>query len=156
MTVRPMKRRYLIPVLYLLSGLHASASPLDDLWKDPAVESRIAAGIRANRMGDVVLTLTDAAGQPLPNVTVRIEQTRHAFLFGANIFMLGGFPTPEKNRQFEADLHRRCSIMPPCRSIGPTSNRSRASRGSPRTARPSIAGRRPTRWSSSASSTASP
>jgi len=34
-------------------------------------------------------------------VAARIEQTRHAFLFGANIFMFGGFPTQEKNRQFE-------------------------------------------------------
>ena len=102
MSLQTTMRCYLVPILYLVSGLRASASPLDDLWKDPAVEGRIAAGIRANRMGDVVLTITDAAGRPMPNVTVRVEQRRHAFLFGANIFMLGGFPTLEANRRFES------------------------------------------------------
>jgi GH35 family endo-1,4-beta-xylanase len=34
-------------------------------------------------------------------VKVHIEQTRHAFLFGANIFMLGCFPTPEENLKYE-------------------------------------------------------
>lgn len=72
------------------------------LWNDPKVSHRIEDGIRANRMGDVVLRLTGAGSQPLSNAKVRIEQTRHDFLFGANIFMLGGFPTPEENRQFEA------------------------------------------------------
>lgn len=71
------------------------------LWSDPEVSRRIDEGIRAHRMSDVVLKFTGADGQPLTNVTARIEQTRHEFLFGANIFMLGGFPTPEKNRQFE-------------------------------------------------------
>ena len=71
------------------------------LWNDPKVSRRIEEGIRANRMGDAVLRLTGAGSQPLSNAKVRVEQTRHDFLFGANIFMLGGFPTPEENRQFE-------------------------------------------------------
>ncbi len=71
------------------------------LWNDPVVTRRIEDGIRSNRMDDVVLKFVTADGQPLSNVTARIEQTRHEFLFGANIFMLGGFPTQEKNRQFE-------------------------------------------------------
>ncbi len=71
------------------------------LWNDPKVSRRIEDGIHASRMSDVVLRFSGTDGQPLTNVTVRVEQTRHEFLFGANIFMLGGFPTPEKNRQFE-------------------------------------------------------
>lgn len=72
------------------------------LWSDPAVLRRIDDGIRTNRMGDVVLKFTGTDGRSLPNVTARIEQTRHEFSFGANIFMLGGFPTPEENRRYES------------------------------------------------------
>ncbi len=31
-----------------------------------------------------------------------MEQVRHEFLFGSNIFMLNGYDTPEKNRRYEA------------------------------------------------------
>lgn len=71
------------------------------LWNDPSVSRRIEDGIRTNRMSEGVLRFVAAAGRPPTNVKARVEQTRHEFLFGANIFMLGGFPTPEQNRQFE-------------------------------------------------------
>lgn len=85
----------------MFGGLNA-ATPLDDLWKNPAIEQRIESGIRTNRMSDAVVRCVGPDGAPLANVTVQVEQTRHEFLFGANIFMLGGFPTPEENRQYEA------------------------------------------------------
>ena len=45
--------------------------------------------INANRKGEVTLKLLDEEGKPIPgNVEVRIEQTRHKFLFGSNIFKL--------------------------------------------------------------------
>ncbi len=87
--------------VFLMGGVCLQASSFDDLWKDPVVEQRIESGIRSNRMGSVVLRFAGADGRPLTNVTVRIEQTRHEFLFGANIFMLGGFPTAEENQKFE-------------------------------------------------------
>lgn len=90
----------------LMTGLSMAASPLDDLWNAPAVEQRITAGIRAHRMSDAVVKCIGPDGRPATNVTVRIEQTRHAFLFGANIFMLGGFPTAEENRRYEAAYTR--------------------------------------------------
>jgi GH35 family endo-1,4-beta-xylanase len=96
-----MKPQYLSLALLLMTGLGGTASPLDELWQNPEVEKRIESGIRANRMSDVVLSFTGADGQRLTNVTARVEQMRHEFLFGANIFMLGGFSTPEQNRQFE-------------------------------------------------------
>ncbi|MEI6197166.1 MAG: endo-1,4-beta-xylanase [Verrucomicrobiota bacterium] len=72
-----------------------------DLWNQPEIVCRIADGIRTNRMDEVVLRFTGADGLPLTNVTVRVEQASHDFLFGANIFMLGGFPTPVENAKFE-------------------------------------------------------
>jgi hypothetical protein len=125
------------------------------LWNAPKVSRRIEDGIRANRMGDVALRFTGADGQLLTNVTARIEQTRHEFLFGANIFMLGGFPTPEKNRQFEktfTSLLNYATVPFYC----PISSRSQTSRDSPRTVRRFTVGHRQTRWLSSARSTVWP
>jgi endo-1,4-beta-xylanase len=36
------------------------------------------------------------------DLELKLEQTRHDFLFGANIFMLGGFSTPEQNKKYES------------------------------------------------------
>jgi GH35 family endo-1,4-beta-xylanase len=91
-----------LSALLLAVAFRAAASPYDDLWLDPAVEARIQSGILSNRMGDVALRVLGPDGLPRPDAAVRIEQTSHAFLFGANIFMLGGFPTPEENRRYEA------------------------------------------------------
>ena len=97
-----MKKYLIFPALFLASGLSLSAATFEELWRNSAVEQRIQDGIRTNRMGDVVLRFSNADGTPLTNVMVQVEQTRQEFLFGANIFMLGGFPTPEENLKFEA------------------------------------------------------
>ena len=90
----------------LLPVLSFAATPLEKLWQDPAIEQRITAGIQANRMSAAVVKCVGPDGAPLANATVRIEQTRHTFLFGANIFMLGGFPTPDENRRYEETYQR--------------------------------------------------
>jgi endo-1,4-beta-xylanase len=72
------------------------------LWQDPQLEKRIEEGIRNNRMGFATLQFFDNKGTPLTNVEIDLEQIRHEFLFGANIFMLGGFPTARQNKQFES------------------------------------------------------
>jgi endo-1,4-beta-xylanase len=47
------------------------------------VPSRIAApGGPEHRLGTTTLTITDAAGAPLPETDVVVEQVRHAFVFG--------------------------------------------------------------------------
>ncbi len=70
----------------------------------PADEEILAgadARIEKHRKADVVIVVERADGRPAPDVEVRIEQTRHHFLFGANIFMLGKCRTPEDNRAYE-------------------------------------------------------
>ncbi len=42
--------------------------------------------IEQHRKADVVITVLDAAGRPLPGAKVELRQTRHAFLFGCNVF----------------------------------------------------------------------
>lgn len=92
----------LIGVVLCAAAIAAERQPLyDQIWKDPEIEQRIENGIRTNRMGWATLRFEDAQGKPLRDVEFDLEQTRHDFYFGANIFMLGGFDTPEKNRRYE-------------------------------------------------------
>ena len=44
------------------------------------------ARIEQHRKADFVVTVLDAAGRPLPGVKIELRQTRHAFLFGCNVF----------------------------------------------------------------------
>jgi len=45
-------------------------------------------GIREHRMRDVTLRLVDRDGKPLAGVSIDVEQTRHAFAFGDNLWAL--------------------------------------------------------------------
>jgi endo-1,4-beta-xylanase len=54
------------------------------------------------RKADAALKLIGADGKPLRSgLTVKIEQKRHKFLFGCNIFKLGRCRTPEDNAAYE-------------------------------------------------------
>ncbi len=98
-----MKNVSFIAWLVLLVGIvQAQPSRYDSLWSDPALETRIQRGIEQHRRGDFTLTLTDKAGKPIRNATVDVQLVRHEFEFGANLFMLNGFPTEAENRQYEA------------------------------------------------------
>ena len=59
------------------------------------------ARIRKYRTGRASLELLGPSGHPLrKGLTVKILQTRHAFLFGCNIFVLGHCRTPEENAEY--------------------------------------------------------
>ena len=75
-------------------------------WGAPLTEADILgqadARIEQHRKGDAVLKLVSPADKPVASDSpVRIEQTRHAFLFGCNIFKLGKCKTPEDNAAYE-------------------------------------------------------
>jgi endo-1,4-beta-xylanase len=60
------------------------------------------ARIEKHRKGDAVLKLAGPDGKPLRNgLAVKIEQKRHKFLFGCNIFKLNRCRTPEDNAAYE-------------------------------------------------------
>jgi endo-1,4-beta-xylanase len=74
------------------------------VWTAPLPEADILgqaeARIEKHRKGEIVLRIT--ANEPLPPGTVvHVEQTRHAFLFGCNIFKLGTCGSPEANAAYE-------------------------------------------------------
>lgn len=68
--------------------------------EEPYTDGRINRGIEENRKGWAHLSFVDQDGKPAENLTVKVEQLTHEFKFGANIFMLDGFETEEKNRTF--------------------------------------------------------
>lgn len=51
--------------------------------------------IEKHRMADVVVTVVDGSGKAVPGAKLSVEQTRHAFLFGSNIFKWGRLPDEE-------------------------------------------------------------
>jgi GH35 family endo-1,4-beta-xylanase len=50
------------------------------------------ARIEKHRKADATVRVVDASGNPVAGAKVAVEQTRHAFLFGSNIFMWGRLP----------------------------------------------------------------
>ena len=63
------------------------------------------ARIQRYRTGDAVLRLVDDLRKPLKNGTlVKIEQMKHKFLFGANIFMLDHCKTAEDNAAYAKEF----------------------------------------------------
>src|SRR4030042_2469277 len=60
------------------------------------------ARIEKHRKGDAALKLAGPDGKPLQNgLALKIEQKRHKFLFGCNIFKLGTCSTPQENTNYE-------------------------------------------------------
>lgn len=70
-------------------------------WNSADLNARIDAGIDRVRKTDVALRVIGADGKPVPGARVVCEQTSADFHFGANIFMLGGFPSHELNVRYE-------------------------------------------------------
>ena len=69
---------------------------VQDLGVDPGYAAAMAAirpaairaRIRKYRMADLTVEVVDANGHAVPNADVSVQQTSHAFLFGANVFGL--------------------------------------------------------------------
>lgn len=74
-------------------------------YKDET-EERVKNGIEQNRKGFAKITLKDKNGNPLAGQKIGINQKRHEFLHGANLFMLDELETKEKNDIYK-DLFRK-------------------------------------------------
>ncbi|OGQ94424.1 MAG: hypothetical protein A2521_17455 [Deltaproteobacteria bacterium RIFOXYD12_FULL_57_12] len=106
--MRVKQKRFLQGVLLtitaILSGANivlAEGNIFDQNWNDREIQQRIEMGIKTNRMGFATLSFVDQNGRPVSEVEVKVEQTRSDFLFGANIFYLNGYDSPEMNRKYE-------------------------------------------------------
>lgn len=91
-------------LLFIFSfNIHASVAQserYDSLWNASGIQKRIEEGIEKNRKATSILTFA-IDGKEVKNVVAKLEQTSHEFLFGANIFMLKGYDTEEKNAMYE-------------------------------------------------------
>lgn len=74
------------------------------------MERRIAAGIEQHRKGDFALRFKDAAGNPVPGAKVKASLRRHAFDFGANLFLLDEFPSAEQNAEYRRAFAQVCNL----------------------------------------------
>jgi len=68
----------------------ALAQPLSDEQLLDGADARI----EKHRKGDAVIVVVDGDGNPVVGAGVEVEQTRHAFLFGCNIFKWGRVGDP--------------------------------------------------------------
>ncbi len=64
------------------------------------MERRVDAGIEQWRKGDFRLRFRDSAGNPVAGVRAKATLRRHAFDFGANLFLLDEFPSAEQNAEY--------------------------------------------------------
>ena len=71
--------RIIIGLLLMSAALFASDTDGTD-WQSAARER-----IAQHRQGDLQITVTDDDGQPLPDATLHLQMTRHAFTFGTAV-----------------------------------------------------------------------
>jgi GH35 family endo-1,4-beta-xylanase len=90
----------------LTAALGVLALPRAGRAAEPS-EAELLAGadarIERHRKADATVCVVDAAGKPVPGAKVAVAQTRHAFLFGSNIFKWGRLP----NEELEAAYRER-------------------------------------------------
>ena len=66
------------------------------------------ARIEKHRMGEGEIHILDKKGEPIANAAVHVQQKRHAFLFGCNIFLWGRIEDPQLQ---EAYLERFAALL---------------------------------------------
>ena len=99
------------------------------------LKQRISSGIEENRKGTIPLTVTYADGRPARHAALEFRQTRHAFRFGANLFMLEEMETDWKNLNYRekfAELFNYATLPFYWKSLEPEPGKTRYTINSPR------------------------
>lgn len=84
------------PSLSTAAAWLTSAQGRENALVDATTES-----IREHRMGGATIYVTDSAGNPVVNATVRVEQESHDFLFGASFAGYQTFGDSAQNAEYE-------------------------------------------------------
>ena len=103
---------------------------LFDAQKD-FFEKTVKEGIEKHRKGTVKIKVTDKHGNAIQGAKIKIKQKTHEFRFGANIFMLDGLETEEKNSTYKerfVDLFNMATIPFYWDALEPQRNNPRSSR----------------------------
>ena len=62
------------------------------------------------RKGNAVIKFVNKQGKPVKNAKVSLNQIKHKFKYGANIFMLDELETKEKNDLYKKYMSEFCNI----------------------------------------------
>jgi endo-1,4-beta-xylanase len=81
--------RFALVALAVAGGFAVFGRAADPPLSNAPLLAEADARIEKHRKADATVTVRDATGNPVGGATVRLEQTRHAFLFGCNIFLWG-------------------------------------------------------------------
>src|SRR5262249_13877306 len=84
------------------------------------------ARIEKLRKADATVIVLDRRGRPVPNAQIKVEQTRHAFLFGCAAISLLKHNDAEKERQYQArfgDLFNFATVLTYWHDTDPEPNR---------------------------------
>jgi len=79
----------------------SNARTVEEPPEQALTDERIAQRIGKYRTAEVTLTVRDAAGKPLADTAVTVQQVRHKFLFGCNAYKLGGCDTAAQNAAYK-------------------------------------------------------
>ena len=70
-------------------------------FRNPEVRAMLQENIEKHRKGKATVTVLDAEGKPVAGASVQLVHKKHECKFGANLFMLEEFETPEKNELYK-------------------------------------------------------
>lgn len=99
------------------------------------VDKRVSEGIEKYRKGNGKITLVDKNGVPVANAKIKLSQRSHEFRFGANIFMLDGLESDEKNEKYKkyfAELFNMATLPFYWNAIEPEKGKTRYEKDSPK------------------------
>jgi endo-1,4-beta-xylanase len=100
-----MKTKTLLALCLLVAALESASLLPAQTLSEGEILGQAEARIQKYRTGDADLRLVGPDGNALrKGARVSIEQTRHRFLFGANIFMLNRCKTPADNAAYEKEF----------------------------------------------------
>ena len=89
--------------MFLAAIVATLAMPNAMFAAEPTDEELLAgadARIEQCRKADATVVVVDAAGKPVAGAKIDVEQTRHAFLFGCNIFSWGKLPDEDREQAY--------------------------------------------------------
>lgn len=100
-----MKAKILLALCLLVAALESASFLPAQTLSEGEILGQAEARIQKYRTGIADLRLVGPDGKALKKgARVSIEQTRHRFLFGANIFMLNRCKTPADNAAYEKEF----------------------------------------------------
>ncbi len=70
------------------------------------LDGRVKNDIERYRKGYCKIKFTDENGNPITGKEVSVHQTKHAFKYGANMFMLDEFPDEERNARYRENFKK--------------------------------------------------